>query len=357
MTSSPVPYMPLNDGNRIPQIGLGTWKQGKPAEFSVNRELMANPILSFLEKGSLANAVYLAIKCGYRHIDTAYIYQNETEVGEGIERAIKEGLVKREDLFVTTKCWLTYLRKDRVERCLRKSLQDLKLDYVDLYLIHWPMAFKQTDESNYPENSNGLIDVDETIDLGETWTAFEALKKLNLVRSLGVSNFNSTQLQRLLASCSIKPAVNQIECHPYLNQDALINFCHKNEIRIISYCPLGSTPPTSSKGHSSNLNPTSPRLLDDPVVKELAKKYHKSEAQILIRYHIKKQLIVIPKSTNEERIKQNLQVFDFELEPEDMARLTGLNKPYRYCTFDLKGLDSHKEYPFKEEPCKEEHSF
>ena len=297
----------------------------------------------------MANAVYVAIKHGYRHIDTAFIYQNENEVGDGIERAIREGLVKREALFVTTKCWLTYLRQDRVEQCLKKSLENLKLDYVDLYLVHWPMALKQTDESNFPENSDGLIEIDETIEPIETWKAFEALKKLNLVRSLGVSNFNSIQLQSLLAACSIKPTVNQIECHPYLNQDALIRICHENEIRVISYCPLGSTPPASSKGHSSNLNPKSPRLLDDPIVKELAKKYGKSEAQILIRYHIEKQLIVIPKSINEERIKQNLQVFDFELTPEDLARLNGLQKPYRYCTFDLKGLNFHKEYPFSAE--------
>lgn len=294
----------------------------------------------------MANATYWAIKHGYRHIDSAYIYQNENEVGEGIERALREALVKREDLFVTTKCWLTYLRKDRVEKCLRKSLANLKLDYVDLYLIHWPMAFKQTDESNFPENSDGLIEKDETIEPVETWAAFEELKKLNLVRSLGVSNWNSIQLHSLLASCSIKPTVNQIECHPYLAQDALIRVCHENEIQVISYCPLGSTPPASSKGHSSALNPSSPRLLNDPVVKELAKKYGKFEAQILIRYHIEKRLIVIPKSINEQRIKENLQVFDFELAPEDLERLNGLNKPYRYCTFDLKGLDTHKEYPF-----------
>ena len=270
-------------------------------------------------------------------------------MGEGIERAIKEGLAKREDLFVTTKCWLTYLRQDRVEKCLRKSLEKLKLDYVDLYLIHYPMALKQTDDSNFPENSDGLIEMDETIDPLETWSAFEALKKQNLVRSLGVSNFNSTQLHSLLASCSIKPAVNQIECHPYLNQDALIRVCHENEIQIISYCPLGSTPTASNKGHSSNLNPDSPRLLDDPLVKELAQKYRKTEAQILIRYHIEKRLIAIPKSINEERIKQNLQVFDFELAAEDQARLNGLSKPYRYCSFDINGLKGHKNYPFSDE--------
>lgn len=290
--------------------------------------------------------MYWAIKYGYRHIDAAYIYQNEDEVGEGIERAIKEGMVKREDLFVTTKCWLTYLRKDRVEKCLRKSLASLKLDYVDLYLIHWPMAFKQTDESNFPENADGLIEKDETIDPVETWAAFEDLKKLNLVRSLGVSNFNSIQLHSLLASCTIKPAVNQIECHPYLRQDALIRVCRENDIQVISYSPLGSTPPASAKGHSSAMNPNSPRLLDEPAVKELAKKFGKSEAQILIRYHIERGLIVIPKSVNEQRIKENLAVFDFEFAPEDLQRLNGLDKQYRYCTFDLKGLDTHKEYPF-----------
>lgn len=256
-----------------------------------------------------------------------------------------ENLVKRDDLFIATKCWLTYLAHDRVGKCLKKSLENLKLDYVDLYYVHWPMALKQTDDAHFPE-SDGLIEKDESLDLAQTWTAFEELKRSNLVRSIGVSNFNSNQLHRLLDVCAIKPTINQIECHPLLNQDALINVCRQNDIQIVSYCPLGSTPPSSNTGHSRNLMTNSPRLLNDPVVGELAVKHQKSAAQILIRYHIEKGLIVIPKSTNEQRIKQNIEVFDFKLDQEDMAKLTGLNRSYRYCTFDLKGLKNHKEYPF-----------
>ena len=280
-------------------------------------------------------------------IDCAFIYQNEVEVGEGIRRAIEEGLVKRENLFVSTKCWLTYLRKDRVTKCLRKSLDNLKLDYIDLYLIHYPMALKQTDESNFPESVDGLIEKDESIDFCEIWKTMEKLKQKNLAKSIGISNFNSLQLNRLLASCTIKPVVNQIECHPYLNQDSLIEICRRNQIYCMSYCPLGSTPLSSNTGHSSSLNTSSsPRLLNDSIVNELAKKYQKSKAQILLRFHIELDLIVIPKSTNEQRIKENLDIFNFNLSKEDMNRLKSLNRPFRYCNFDLKGLKDHKEYPF-----------
>lgn len=207
------------------------------------------------------------------------------------------------------------------------------------------MAFRQTDDSYFPDK-NGLIEKDETIDLCSTWKAFEELKNSNLTKSIGVSNFNSVQLQRLLSSCTIKPTVNQIECHPYLNQDKLIKFCHENQIHIVSYCPLGSTPVTSNTSHSSTLTTDSPRLLNDPIVNELAKKYGKSTAQILIRFHIDKDLIVIPKSTNEQRIKENLQVFDFKLSKEDIDKLIDLNRSFRYCLFDKNGLKQHKEYPF-----------
>ena len=174
------------------------------------------------------------------------------------------------------------------------------------------MAFKQTSDSNFPEQ-NGLIEVDEKIDFVNTWKAFEELKKLNLVRSIGVSNFNSNQLNRLIANCEIKPAINQIECHPYLNQNELIKFCNNHNILITCYCPLGSSPATTSSGHSTNIHPDCPRLINDPLINDLAKKYNKSNAQILIRYQIERNLIVIPKSINEQRIKENLNVFDFKL--------------------------------------------
>lgn len=155
-------------------------------------------------------------------------------------------------------------------------------------------------------------------------------------------------MKRLFDSCEIKPAVNQIECHPYLNENDLIKFCQTNKVQVTAYSPLGSTP-VANVGHSTNIGPCSPRLLEDPIISELAKKHNKSNAQILIRFHIEKKLVVIPKSTNEERIKSNLNVFDFKLDEDDLDRLEKLNRPFRFCSFDLKGIINHKEYPFLED--------
>jgi diketogulonate reductase-like aldo/keto reductase len=256
----------LNNEVVIPQLGLGVWqaKDGKEVE----------------------TAVRTAIECGYRLIDTAAVYGNE----KGVGRAIAASGIPREELFITTKVWNADQGYNETLVAFDKSLDRLGLDYVDLYLIHWPVPAK-----------------DKYID---TWRALEKLYKDGKVRSIGVSNFTTEYLERLMSEATIIPAVNQIELHPHLSQIELRDFCKQHGIAVESYSPLGGT---------------GGNLLDEPVLRQIGSTYGKTPAQVVIRWHIQNGLIVIPKSVTPERIRQNIDVFDFELSPDDMLTINGLN--------------------------------
>ncbi|XP_036184459.1 aldo-keto reductase family 1 member D1 isoform X2 [Myotis myotis] len=290
--------IPLSDGNSIPIIGLGTYSEPK-----------------LTSKGSCKTSVKMALDVGYQHIDGAYIYRNEDEVGEAIREKIAEGRVKREDIFYCGKLWSTHFEPERVRPYLEKTLKALQLDYVDLYIIEMPMALK----------------------------ALEACKDAGLVKSLGVSNFNRRQLELILNKPGLKykPVSNQVECHPYFTQRKLLEFCQQHDIVIVAYSPLGTS------RNPLWVNVSIPPLLKDELLNSLGKKYNKTAAQVALRFNIQRRIVVIPKSFNPKRIKENFQIFDFSLTEEEMKSIEALNKDVRLV--DLLLWSDHPEYPFHEE--------
>lgn len=253
----------LSNGVSMPYLGLGV--------FGIN------------EGNELINAVKHALNTGYRHIDTASMYQNEPGVGRGI----KESGVPREEVFVTTKVWNTDQGYDQTLRAFERSIDRLGFEYVDLYLIHWPVPGKYK----------------------ATWKALEELYRQGRVKSIGVSNFLKHQLVDLLTVCEIKPMVNQMEFHPYLVQPSLLDFCRKNQIQYEAWSPI-------IKGKVTNIE----------VLRLLGEKYGKSSVQVVLRWDLQKGVVTIPKSSNPDRIKSNADLFDFELSEEDMKRIDLLDR-------------------------------
>ncbi len=291
----------LNNGNTIPQFGLGTWKS---------------------EPGQVKNAVKYGLSIGYEHIDCAPIYGNEKEVGEGLKESFSDNVVKREDIFITSKLWNNRHYQQDVIPALKETLQDLELDYLNLYLIHWPVAFKP--EVIFPEDASGVLSLSE-LPLIETWQGMEQAVKEGLVKNIGVSNFSIQKIDNILLNCNIKPAMNQVECHPYLQQDELLAYCQNNDIALTAYSPLGSKDrPDSLKQQNE------PILLENEVIKNIAEKYQATTAQILIQWAIERGTVVIPKSVSPERIKQNFEAQTISLDTEDMEKIKTLNRNYRY---------------------------
>ncbi|XP_019628788.1 PREDICTED: alcohol dehydrogenase [NADP(+)]-like [Branchiostoma belcheri] len=302
------PTAVLSSGKTMPLLGLGTW-QSKPEE--------------------VFNAVKVAIDAGYRHIDTAWAYRNEKEVGQAIKEKIAEGKIKREDVFVTTKLFTSFSRPEHVRECMMQSLSDLGLDYVDLYLIHSPLCFKYG--TNPFQHAGKLEEIFDDVDYVETWKAMESLADEGLAKSIGVSNFNSQQLERLLQNCRIKPAVNQVELHPYLAQQELVDFCKRNNILITAYSSLGA--PGRPKSFQSGEE--EPVLMEDPSVLAIANKYGKSAAQVLLRYHLDRGVSAIAKSVTPSRIQANIDIMDFSLSKEDLVSLGQLDRKLRYVGANL----------------------
>ncbi|XP_026477947.1 1,5-anhydro-D-fructose reductase-like isoform X2 [Ctenocephalides felis] len=291
-------------------------------------------------QGEVQNAVKTAVDAGYRHFDCAYFYGNEKEVGEGLKAKINDGTVKREDLFVTSKLWNTYHSPESVIKMCRKSVENIGLGYLDLFLIHWPVAYvepKEGEEENLlPTDGKGQLITTDT-DYVDTWKKMEECVQLKLARSIGVSNFNSEQIDRILAVCKIKPVTNQVECSPNLNQRKLIQFCKERDIVVTGYTPLG-------RPHDDR--PGTPvTALKSPIVEDLSKKYNKTPAQIVLRYLVEIGCVPIPKSVTPSRILENIQIFDFTLTGEDIIKMDGLNQNARFISYDE--CKHHKYFPFK----------
>uniref|UniRef100_A0A182QBR1 NADP-dependent oxidoreductase domain-containing protein n=1 Tax=Anopheles farauti TaxID=69004 RepID=A0A182QBR1_9DIPT len=303
----------LNNGKKMPVLGLGTYN---------------------LRGQSCVDAVKTAIEAGYRHIDTAFLYGNEVEVGQAIREKIEDGTVRREDLFVTTKLWNTSHEPAEVREAFDTSLANLNIGYVDLYLMHSPIGATVT--------ASGKTVLTE-VDYVTTWKAMEKLLDTGRVRSLGVSNFNSEQLRRIIEHGTVKPVTNQVECHVRLNQKQLIKFCKDREIIVTAYSPL--VRPGATIGLDDNKTPK-PAFEDDRVV-AIAQRYSKTPAQVLLRYLVDIGTVPIPKSGNPDRIRENLNIFDFELTPEEVLSLDSLHTGQRLVKID--SAAAHPFYPFDAE--------
>ncbi|XP_003494999.1 3-alpha-hydroxysteroid dehydrogenase-like [Cricetulus griseus] len=313
----------LNDGHFIPVLGFGTTVPDK------------------VPKDKLIKAIKIAIDAGFRHFDSAYSYQIEEEVGQAIRSKIADGTVKRKDIFYTSKLWGTFHRPELVRSCLEISLKKAQLDYVDLYIIHFPTPLQPGDEI-IPKDEHGNVLIDP-VDLCDTWEAMEKCKDAGLAKSIGVSNFNRRQLEMILNKPGLKykPVCNQVECHVYLNQSKMLDYCKSKDIALVAYCTLGSS------RDPLWVDQNSPVLLDDPVICAMAKKYKQTSALVALRYLLQRGIVVLARSFNEKRIKEFMQVFEFQLTTEDMKVLDGLNRNFRYnsaCFFD-----GHPNHPFIDE--------
>lgn len=291
----------FRNGDKLDAIGLGTWKS---------------------EPGEVGQAVRDAIKIGYRHIDCAWIYQNEAEIGQAFQAAFADGDVAREDLFITSKLWNSFHAAEDVETAVRQSLDALQLDYLDLYLIHWPIAHQPG--VVFSEDASGFAPI-EDYPIADTWKAMEALVEKGLVKHIGVSNFNVVKIKQLMETTVIVPEMNQVESHPLLAQNELFDFCSSNGVLYTAYSPLGSRDRTAAmKGDGE------PDLFNIEVLKTIAAKHNVHPAQILIKWAESRGTAVIPKSVNPTRLKQNLESANIQLTTEDMGDINNLDKDYRF---------------------------
>ena len=296
MSAKNLPKYFESQGAKIPSIGLGT--------AYINSDI--------------SELVYSSIKDGTRLIDTAAVYGSEEGVGKGVKKAIKEGIVKREDLFITTK--LSKYEMSNPEACIKKSLKQLDMDYVDLYLIHWPKFF------DYDKNGNKI----NLAPIHKVWPLMESFVEKGYTKYIGVSNFNTQSLLNLLSFCKIKPLVNEIELHPYLYQKKLVEFCRRENIIIFGYNPLVKGCYCAETAEENMRN-----LLGEKLIVDLSKKYNKTVGQIVLNWSVSREVIPIPMTSNLHRMKENLASNEFVMDENDLKKIDKLNRNQRFGQSDI----------------------
>ncbi|YCM43845.1 aldo/keto reductase [Verrucomicrobiaceae bacterium 227] len=295
------------DGTAFPSPGLGTWKI--PADLT-------------------PQIVHQAIELGYRHLDCAADYGNEELVGKGIASALKAGLCTREDLWVTSKLWNTFHEPQHVRAACEKSLSDLGLDYLDLYLIHFPIALAYVPfEEMYPPGwtAGGEAMSPIKVPYADTWRAMEELVDAGLVKKIGVCNLTTGSLRDVLSYARIKPDVLQVEIHPYLTQDALVRYCQEEDIAVTAFSPFGA-----DSYLPLGMATESERLLANPALEAIAKAHSRSTAQIALRWAMQRGTVPVPKTQSPDHLRENIDLFEFVLSPEEMTTITGLNQNRRF---------------------------
>jgi len=306
-----IPTLKLNTGDELPAVGLGFWK---------------------VPRDDAAALVVDAIRAGYRHFDCACDYGNEAEVGAGIRAALDEGLCRREELWITSKLWNTYHTKAHVRQALEHSLLHLGVEYLDLYLIHFPISLRFVPfHMRYPPG--WVFDPDAVmpqmepthVPVAETWAAMEELVAAGLVRNIGVCNFGCALLRDLRSYASVRPAVLQVELHPFLTQEKLLRFCRESHIAVTGFSPLGA-----QSYHAIGMAETTESVLEQRDVKEIAARHGKTLAQIALRWGVQRGTSVVPKTNNRQRLVENLDIFDFELTADEMQAISSLDRGRRF---------------------------
>ncbi|MFK7769489.1 MAG: aldo/keto reductase [Mariniblastus sp.] len=285
----------------MPAVGLGTWK---------------------MEDGTATAAVKMALECGYRHIDCAPIYLNEPDVGTAFAEVFGKGDIKREDVWVTSKLWCNRHRPDLVQGALEKTLADLQLDYLDLFMIHWPVVFRH--DVHRPESAADMVPL-EDMPLNETWKALESCLEAGLCRNIGVCNFSVKKLKIILEDCKVPPSANQVECHPFFPQTELLEFCQNNDIQFVGYSPLGSGDRPERMRDESD-----PNMFESPEILKLAESRGLSPGQIILAWAVNRGTAPIPKSTNAQRLADNLAAGAIEFSSDEMAAIDGIATNHRY---------------------------
>jgi len=284
----------LNTGDNIPAIGLGTWQ---------------------IDPQQIGKILRRAIELGYRHFDCASQFGNQKEIGTVLNEYIHTKGLGRNNFFITSKLWNTNHRKEHVKQELERTLRDLQVRHLNLFLMHFPVSFEHTPEA-FSKDASGKGKLDN-VPLEETWRAMEVCMKDGMTRALGVANFTLEQLQKLYTFAEIKPAVAQFEVHPYLIQSDVLEFCNRHGIVVVCHTPLGSVEGCDE-------------LLNDPTLKQLATKYRKTPSQIILRWNIQNRRCVIPKCRDLGHLEDNLKIFDFEISKEDLAQIDTLHRGRRY---------------------------
>lgn len=285
----------FSNGDIFPAFGLGTW--------------LSKP-------GEVGEAVLQALRTGYRHIDCAYIYGNEKEIGNALTFAFENGIVTREELFITSKLWNSFHHPESVEPAIRKTLADLQLDYLDLYLIHWPLVFREGHDQ--ARSADDLLSTDE-VPLADTWKAMEEIKRKGLTRHIGVSNFSIKKLDELSKQSETKPEVNQVEIHPFFTQEKMLRYCRENDIIVTAYSPLGSR----------HLIKTNESITQQQIIIRLAEKYNCTPAQIMLAWGMARGYAVIPKSVNADRIIENIGALNVQLTDSEVKLISSMNRNHR----------------------------